>query len=197
MRSPLAKPLLVKLFCGTALLRWKRWRKTPPDCTMTGPLSCTFPTQLPFFSLGTEVRNYWAKFLFKQILKVFSTVLANNRTCNIQLRSKNTSVHMFCIGETDFLPLLWCPKPHTLSAILGLHGRSLKAAEQQPMGNISQVWWGQVTRLLLQEVTHNILWVLCRAAIQCSGGKKGMRREDMAFNKTEWITTSWEHLNTI
>lgn len=57
IRSPLANPLLTKLFCGTALLLWKLWRKTPSDCTVTGPLSCTFPTQLPFFSLEKQSRK--------------------------------------------------------------------------------------------------------------------------------------------
>lgn len=54
MRSPLAKPLLARVFCGTVLLLWNRWRKTPSACTVTGPLSCRFPTQLPFFSLKTR-----------------------------------------------------------------------------------------------------------------------------------------------
>lgn len=60
-------------------------------------------------------------------------------------------------------------KPHTLSAVLGLHGDSLEAAEQQPMGEIAQMWGRQVTSLLLQEVMHNILTDVCRAAIHCPG----------------------------
>lgn len=51
MRSPLVRPQWVTPCCGAALLRRKRWRKTPSDWAVTEPLSCTFPTQLPFFSL--------------------------------------------------------------------------------------------------------------------------------------------------
>lgn len=73
--------------------------------------------------------------------------------------------------QTCFLPLLCRLKPHTLSAVFALHGGSLEAAEQQPMGKIAQVRWGQVTRLLLQEVLHNILGDVCRAAAHRPAGR--------------------------
>lgn len=73
------------------------------------------------------------------------------------------------IEETKLLPFLWWLKPNVLLAIFGLHGGSLKAAEQQPVGKIPQVRWAQVTRLLLQEVTNNALWYICRGAIQRPG----------------------------
>lgn len=44
------------------------------------------------------------------------------------------------------------------------------------MGKIPQVGWGQVTRLLLQEVKDNSLWCLCRAAVQ-RPGRRGERPE--------------------
>lgn len=71
----------------------------------------------------------------------------------------------------SLLPLLSRLKPYTLSAVLGLHCGGLKAAEQQPMGKIAQMWWDQVTCLLLKEVTHNILVDVCRAAIHRPGGR--------------------------
>ena len=84
-----------------------------------------------------------------------------------------------------FLPLLGSLKPHTLSPILGLHGGSLKAAEQQPMGKIAQVWWDQVTRLLLEEVSHNILVVACRAATDRPEGRErgGVEKESTTGEK--------------
>ena len=60
MRSPLAGPLFTEPCCGATLLLWKRWRKTPSAWTVTGPLSCSLPTQLPFFSLQAQVRVYRA-----------------------------------------------------------------------------------------------------------------------------------------
>lgn len=45
------------------------------------------------------------------------------------------------------------------------------------MGKIAQVWWAQVTRFLLQEVTHNILRDVRRAAIQSPRGKRDNKQE--------------------
>ncbi len=39
------------------------------------------------------------------------------------------------------------------------------------------MWWGQVIGLLLQEITHNILADVCRAAIHRSGGNVRERRK--------------------
>lgn len=120
-------------------------------------------------------------------------------------------VHVL-IWKTFFLPLLNSLKPHTLSAILGLHGGSLKAAEQQPVGKIAQMWWSQMTRLLLQEVSHDILADVYGAAIHRSAGgmKTGVEKEKWRDNKKrggtvtkedktnrEVIITFWDHWSAI
>lgn len=69
--------------------------------------------------------------------------------------------------ETRLVPLLWWLKPYFLLAVFSLHGGSLKTAEQQPVGKIPQVRWGQVTRLFLQEVADNIHRYIWRRAIHC------------------------------
>lgn len=53
MRSPRTRPTRTSPCFGTVLHFWKLWRNTPPDWTLTGPLSCRFPTQLPVVSLQT------------------------------------------------------------------------------------------------------------------------------------------------
>lgn len=90
------------------------------------------------------------------------------RLWNNQCRGKYQCLQVY-ICESRLVPLLNCLKPHSLSAVLALHGGSLEAAEQQPMGKIVQMWGSQVTGLLLQEVTHNILRDVCRAAIHRPG----------------------------
>lgn len=80
------------------------------------------------------------------------------------------------LKTVSFLPLLYRLKPHTLSAILSLHGGSFEATEQQPVGKIDQVWRGQVTRLLLQEVMDNTLGATCRAAIHRPGEERHHER---------------------
>lgn len=77
MRSLLERLLLVKPCCEATLLRWKRWRKTPSDWAITGPLSCRFPAQLPLFSLETQAKvNKVFRTItreFKQIIYLFFT----------------------------------------------------------------------------------------------------------------------------
>lgn len=160
MRSPPARPLLVIPFCGTTLLRWRQWRKTPSDWTITGPLRRRFPTQLPFFSLEMQIRantvNYLAPCCKLDLLISFCTIFNNPALLggmkgygitNISQRLNQCSQVYICASR--LVPLFDRLKPYTLSAVLGLHGGSLEAAEQQPMGEIAEMWRSQVTGLLL------------------------------------------------
>lgn len=72
MRSLLERLLLVKPCCEATWLRWKRWRKTPSDWAITGPLSCRFPAQLPLFSLETQAK---VNKVFRTITREFKQII--------------------------------------------------------------------------------------------------------------------------
>ena len=63
------------------------------------------------------------------------------------------------------VPLLGRLQPHVPAAVLQLHGGGLQAAEQQPMGEVAEVWPSQVTRLLQQKVGHRVLGDVRRGAL--------------------------------
>lgn len=119
MRSLLERLLLVKPCCEATWLRWKRWRKTPSDWAITGPLSCRFPAQLPLFSLETQAKvNKVFRTItreFKEIIYLFlhseAVVFIHNLwvfwLCWI-LRGKSKFAVSVCFSFLS-LPLSWSP----------------------------------------------------------------------------------------